>query len=286
MTVGIVDDERGRRIVLSGRWQNDHLGAILASRLDWLTIRGFAGPDLEFLDQLESVGIEQLDILGRSIPDVSGVRFLPTLQRLNVGARYRRRIELTSLRGLTELHLEWGPGAESLVACQMLTSLSLQRPGISGPSFLSDLACLESLRLADSGQVLNVNGVERLPRLRSVRLLDLQGLADITALAHAPALSDLTFEGCVQIRNLTPLAAQASLRRIALVDCGEIESLDPLMKLASLEELLVSGTRINDLGAPDLSTLTGLRKLILRGTGLSPAIADDLEFQVRQRSAT
>lgn len=286
MTIEVISDERGRRARLFGGWLDEDVRALAAAETDWLEVMGFAGRDLEFLSGVAMIGIRQLDILTGSVADVSGIRFLPDLQRLNVAAYYRLPIDLRSHTSLTKLHLEWGPGAETVAACHSLRSLSLQKPTLRDLSILRELSCLEHLRLAGTRTLRSLHGVEPLALLRSIRLLDLRGLTDLAALQVCPNLEDVSLDGCSRIGSIEFIEATRNIRRLVLVDCGQIDSLRVVERLPGLEELIVSGTKPADGLAPNVEAMERLQSLTLRGTGLNPGTARGLEVAVASRSMT
>lgn len=254
MTLTIEHDERGQRAVVHHGWTPRDAETFRRAEVDRLVVMSAA--NLDFLAELPP--LRSLDVLHLPLEDIHGIESQPSLERLSLNAYYGTPVDFSRFRALKELHLDWGPGAETIASVATLVDLSINRFPGTDLEPLGRLHALRRLRVA-SAPITSLDGLEAFTSLEFLRLLDLRRLADIAALRSVAAtLQDLEFTKCPKIDKLDPIKALMHLRRLLLLSCGDIESLAPLSELPLEEFYFYESTNIRD---GDMSVLLRLPRL-------------------------
>jgi len=171
---------------------------------------------------------------------------------------YATPVAFSRFRGLQELHLDWGPDAETIASVGTLVDLSINRFPGTDLEPLGRLHALRRLRVA-TAPLTSLDGLGAFTSLELLRLLDLRRLAGIAALRSvAETLQDLEFSKCPKINNLDPIKPLILVRRLLLLSCGDVESLGPLSELPLEEFYFYESTNIRD---GDVSVLLRLPRL-------------------------
>jgi hypothetical protein len=253
MTLSI--DAIGSVAILKGPWQPTDRDAFVRSGATRLIVH--AAPELEFLRDLPR--LLELEVHHLPLEDVRPIESQSGLRKLSINAYFKKPLDLSQFQELRSLHLDWGPGAESLVNAQQLEDLSINRfPGFDlEPLRGLDRLCV--LRIANARKLTSLRGIGLLGPIRALRLLDLRTLTDLDPIAGvADSLDSLEFSLCRGMGRLDALHVLHRLTRLHVLDCGEIESLRPLLGLPLKTLLFYESTNVRD---GDLSVLLKLPNL-------------------------
>jgi hypothetical protein len=241
--VALSIDARGSIAILRGPWLAEYLPEFERAKPTRLIV--YAAPDLEFLTDLPP--LLGLEVHHLPLADIRPIEMQPSLQTLSINAYFKVGIDFSALSNLVDLHLDWGPGADTIVAARSLEELSVNRfPGTDLTS-LRPLTRLRNLRLAGGRKLATLNGIEAFSALEELRLLDLRALSDIDAVSGvADSLWSLEFDTCRRINRLDALASLRRLTRLLVINCGEIESLEPIAQLPLKVLHFYESTNIRD----------------------------------------
>ena len=163
--------------------------------------------------------LEELDLHGNNMPDLSGLAGLTGLRSLNIcNCCIEDLSALSTLTGLEELNMgDWVDEIE-----------------VYGP--VDDLSCLTGLT-----------------HLKKLELFD-QGIDDLSPLSGLTDLEELDISG-TKVNDLKPLSGLTNLRKLN-ISRTQVEDLTPLSKLLKLSELDMWETQVEDLspldGLPEL----------------------------------
>ena len=178
---------------------------------------------------------------------------------LNLNAYFKTPVDFSLFADLKSLHLDWGPGAESIGALSQLEDLSINRYPGTDLSLFHELARLRRLRIASAGRLTSLRGIEAFNCLEEIRLLDLRVLSDIDPIAGvSETLRSLEFNTCRKIARLDAVRPLRNLSRLHVLNCGDIESLAPVLGLPLKTLLFYESTNIRD---GDLGVLLKLPEL-------------------------
>lgn len=195
--------------------------------------------------------------------------------------------EAAKIKELTISGLQHG-ALTGLEYCKGLTSLTVTDSQVQDLSFLSKLTSLESLTLSGN----KIQDLSALSSLANLDTLDLSGntdLADLSKLFGLPSLKTLNVSGTAvaDVSKVPASVTDLDISDTSVVDLGQLRT-------TNLESLKASGNGISDAtavasmtslasldlsnnpgllisGIPDLTKLTGLNNLNLKGTGISAA---------------
>ena len=195
--------------------------------------------------------------------------------------------EAAKIKELTISGLQHG-ALTGLEYCKGLTSLTVTDSQVQDLSFLSKLTSLESLTLSGN----KIQDLSALSSLANLDTLDLSGntdLADLSKLSGLPSLKTLNVSGTAvaDVSKVPASVTDLDISDTSVVDLGQLRT-------TNLESLKASGNGISDAtavasmtslasldlsnnpgllisGIPDLTKLTGLNNLNLKGTGISAA---------------
>jgi internalin A len=181
------------------------------------------------------------------------------LRDLNLNAYFKTPVDFSVFTELQRLHLDWGPGAESIAAATQLEDLSINRYPGTDLALFRELARLRRLRLASGRRLTSLRGIEAFRRLEELRLLDLRVLSDLDPIVGvSETLRSLEFNTCRKIDRLDALRPLRNLTRLHVLNCGDIESLAPVLGLPLEALLFYESTNIRD---GDLGVLLKLPEL-------------------------
>jgi hypothetical protein len=253
MTLSI--DAIGSVAILRGPWQPSDRDAFVRSGVTRLIVH--AAPDLEFLRNLPP--LSELEVHHLPLEDVRPIESQSGLRKLSINAYFKKPLDLSHFLDLQILHLDWGPGADSLVRVRQLEDLSINRYPGDDLEPLGGLGRLRVLRIANARKLTSLRGLGPLGPISTLRLLDLRALTDLDPIAGvADSLESLEFNLCRRIGRLDALRALLQLTKLHILNCGEIASLRPLLGLPLKTLLFYESTNIRD---GDLSVLLKLPSL-------------------------
>jgi serine/threonine protein kinase/Leucine-rich repeat (LRR) protein len=191
------------------------------------------------------------------VADISPVRALVGLERLNIDANYNavgKLAGLEALRGrpLKNLTIERNPGCSNLEPLRGMPLIELNCPSCT----VRDLSVLTAMPLKHLH--IGDNPITDLNALQGLQLTHLQiwstKVSDLKPLTGMPLIS-LNCSNCMAIQDVTPLKGMP-INYLILRDTG-VQDLTPL-KGMPLTELWVSGRPIKDLGLLQGMPLTAL----------------------------
>jgi hypothetical protein len=257
----IEQDESGRVLVVRGDWTPDAERLIERGRVDGLRLNYALGYRERSLDFLRAWPLRSIEILARTVDDLSPVyRLAGTLKELHVTTSPRARIDLALLPHLSSLSASWEQVHETFLASSSLRNIFLL--GYTEPDLypIAQLRLLESLRLKEIGGLRSLDGVERMPHLTQLHPIGARHLTDIDALAACPTIENLWMEASLRsVGRLDPIQSLVRLRFLEIGDCGGFDSIGPLAGLSQLQSLYAWGT--TNVADGDLSVLTELPEL-------------------------
>ncbi len=210
--------------------------------------------------------IDELDLSGTPLHDLSAVQTLTALQSLDLsGTKVTDLSPLKTLTALRSLHLS-GTKVTDLSALQTLTALrSLHFSGtkVADLSPLKTLTELQSLNLSRT----KVTDLSPLKTLTALQGLNLSGIrfTDLSALQTLTALQSLNLSS-TNVADLSPLKTLTALQSLDL-SFTEFADLSALQTLTALKSLNLKFTRVADVSA--LQTLTALQRLNLSNTNVA-----------------
>ncbi|MBA2717656.1 MAG: hypothetical protein H0U52_00245 [Chloroflexi bacterium] len=249
-------DKAGSTAVLDGPWTAEDSAAFERARPTRLVVG--ASPDLDFLKDLPP--LRDLEVHRLPLRDISPVAWQTELRSLSINAYFKVGVDFSKLPALETLHLDWGPGAETLVAARGLEDLSINRLSGTDLSALRPLTRLRRLRLANSRSITSLDGIGAFRQVEAIRLLDLRSLVDLSAIGEvAKSLRSLEFNTCRRIGRLDAIASLHALTRLLVNNCGNIESLAPVAGIPLRTFLFYEATNIVDGRVDRLLEMADLR---------------------------
>ncbi|CAN1158531.1 Disease resistance protein L6 [Linum perenne] len=145
----------------------------------------------------------------------------------------------SSLYSLEISGLERLPNFANLNNLTILTLTKFQVPVIQG---LGDLIMLETLKISDALNLINLDGLESLSHLKTLKLKDCCVLEKLPiSLANLTKLQKLSIKKCTQLAEVMILERLETLRSLSMTDCTSITKFPDLSALANLRELDISG---------------------------------------------
>lgn len=254
--------DHGVDLVVMGDWSPAAREALMSGYADGLVLNYAKGFREQPIDFVEGLPIRKLDLLARSVSDLSPVYSLATtLEELRVQSDPRAEIELENLPRLKTLAASWRQVRASILFAPQIEDLVL--PSYSEPNLepLSALASLRSLVMKERPKLRSLDGVEAFPWLLRLGVFLAPGLADIGALEllRSPVLQVLQLQSCKKVPDIAPVESCAMLQFFDLSEGGDIPSVGPLTELVNLERLyLYESTKVVD---GDLGPIARLPKL-------------------------
>lgn len=247
---------------MTGPWTPDLSEYLTHHGADELVLNyahGFEAQDLDHLSP--AFDIRSLDVIDRSIHDMSPVARLAGLEELAFQAAPGVGADLRAFPRLTRVASEWSAIASTISSCDSLRDLTTWGFGESDLSCLASSFALQRLTVKNAPWLRCLDGCQTMQVLESLRVLGAPKLVDHWAVGrlNPRTIVELEVEGS-PIATLEPLAALEGLRLLGIADCGDLSSLTPLAGMQELRTLLAWGsTRVLDC---DLAPLFKLPKLV------------------------
>lgn len=262
MTFTLERTPHGIDLVVRGPWSSRAAACLTSGHADGLVLnyaRGFHEPDLSFITGLP---IRRLNLLARSIDDLSPVYSLADgLVSLRVQSDPRALIDLERLPHLRDLAARWSQVRGSIRAAVLVERLFLLAFTERDLTPLTPLQALTSVNMKDYPRVRSLDGVDDLPHLEELGIHLGRYLEDITALERSPSriMAKLLLPACRRISRVDAVASLPALRFFDLSDGATIPTIAPVADLVDLELLhLYGSTTIED---GDLAPIVGLPRL-------------------------
>lgn len=289
-TFELVETPAGTDVVITGPWSAEAAELVTSGRASGLVLnyaRGFQERDLDFLHDLR---IERLDLLARTILDLSPIHSNDaTLTSLSLVAHDRSKLDVGRFPRLQHLSAEWPQVGESIRLATALQDLYLGSYPELDLTALASLASLTRLRMKDRPRLTSLNGLEDLPWLHELGIFGASRLSDISALKRTspPLLQLLELESTQYIPDLDAVANCTALTFLNAGNCGDLPTAAPLQDLHALEALhLYESTRFLDGDLNPIAQLPHLRDFrMMNRRHYTPSVsAIQNKIESRQRS--
>jgi hypothetical protein len=228
----------GPRAVITSAWTDEMEGYLRQHRVVEIELndgKGWKGNDIAFVARLNFLrGFKIIDL---KIKSVEAIMSLSNLESLELIVYCKTKIDFAAFPLLKECSIEWHRGAESLLSCNTLNRLFINR--YDGPDLreLAKLLHLTSLSIVGA-QVRSLAGIEHLEALHELRLANLKKLTSLIGIENLKGLVDLEINTCPSIGSIEPIGSLRLLRKLSLNNDGPIKSFDPLRNLEHLESVL------------------------------------------------
>ena len=279
--------DHGVDLVVTGEWSSTAREALLAGRADGLVLnyaRGFREQPIDFI---EGLPIRKLDLLARSVSDLSPVYSLAsTLEELRVESDPRAQVDLENLPRLRTLAASWPQVRSSILFAPQIEDLVLAPYTEPDLEALSTLTSLTSLVMKECRGLRSLDGAEAFPWLLQLGIFLAPGLEDIGALARSrpPALQVLRLAKCRKVPDVAPVSELPSLRFFDLSEGGEIPSVAPVGGLVNLERLyLYDSTKVADGDLSPIARLPRLKDFRMQNRrGYSPSVKEIQQMIARR----
>lgn len=273
----------GVDLVVTGDWSWAAREAVESGRADGVVLnyaRGFREQPIDFL---RGMPIRKVDLLARSVSDLSPVYSLgSTLEELHVQSDPRAAIDLENLPRLRTLAASWPQVRSSLLFAPQIENLAVPSYSEHDLEPLSVVTSLTSLFMKQRPKLRSLDGMEAFAWLTRLSVFGASGLVDISAVGRArtPGLQVLQLQSCKKVSDIAAVAGCESLHFFDLSEGGEIPTLAPLAGLVGLERLhLYDTTKVTD---GDLSPIAGLPRLkefrMQNRRGYSPSVTEIREI--------
>lgn len=287
MSFVIEPTAEGADLVVTGEWSPAARQAMEDGRADGLVLNYARGFRQQPIDFIENLPIRKLDLLARSVTDLSPVYSLASsLEELRVQSDPRAVIELERLPRLRTLSAAWSQIQGSILFASHMESLSVPSYAERDLSPLAPLSSLTRLVMKERPRLRSLDGIEAFPWLAHLGVHLASGLEDITGLRRvsSPILETLQLRSCKKVLDISPVAACPSLRFFELSEAGEIPTVGALEGLAFLEDLYLYGsTAVGDGDLGPIARLPLLRDFRMKNRrGYSPSVQEIKEAIARR----
>lgn len=248
----------GINLVVTGAWTSAAEATIRDQGVDGLVLNYARGFNERTLDFLVGLPIARLEIMARTLTDLSPLYSLaPTLTHLALTTG-RAPVDLGLLPRVVSLHAEWKQVRESIASLPRLREIWVQSFTEPNLQSLRGNRAIELIVMKNGAALETLDGIEEFTQLAHLAL-PRSGVVDLSPLHDLTLLSRIEFEACRGIDELEVLAALRQLKFVNFSQCGELASVEPLRDLTELETVLMWGsTRVVD---GDLSALAALPRL-------------------------
>jgi internalin A len=263
----IEETPQGQTLVVTGAWSGQAQALVESGDVAGLVLnyaRGFKEPSLDFLEPWPLRG---LDVLDRTITDLTPIaRLGETLEDLAIQAAPHTSIDLGSLPRLRSIAALWETVEATFHGPDDLREVVLIDYHEANLSPIAIQPAITRVVIKGAPILETLDGAEAFARLGVLRVGDARELGDLSALGGTRgSLIELKFETCLGISSLDELATLANLRVLGISDCGRIASLHPIADMSRLETLYAWGsTRIEDGDLTPLLALASLREVRMR----------------------
>lgn len=205
--------------------------------------KGFALEDISFLTDVPNLKGVVLPFAGKY--DLKILGNLPSLSFLTV-AENNQPFDYGTLLELEELRIEWHSNLMLPKSCSKLRSLYVRgyKPKSRRLVELPPYENVNELEI-NQGNLVNLEGIERLPKIANASFFHLRQLQSIIALVDSN-MDRLHIEGCKKISDIERLSSCRELKSFRLIDCGKLKSLAFLAEFGKLEEFRFVNTIVED----------------------------------------
>lgn len=243
-----VDEEMGRA------WQAEKPAHVV------IGLRTGKAPDLEFLPR-HFPDAEDLTIAFGQVENAEAIDRLENLKSLSLSGWVGKGPLLSALPNLSEVHLRWWEGCQSVFTNPGLINLGLyESKWETLPSF-SRLARLEGFSLSNCMKMSDLSTLSSAQSLRRLSLAVLPKVRRIDFLSGLPGLQVLSLHSLKNVEDYTPLGGLQSLQILELQESGAIQGMNAVGDCRKLLYLDFVGSYPKDLELAFLDRLGELRGL-------------------------
>jgi hypothetical protein len=187
--------------------------------------------------------LEKLDITATTDFDFTFLNKLVNLKKLSINAEGSNAINLSSLKKLEYLAIQWRKKITGLADCTILSHLSLTGFKEHDLLKLANLKGVTDLKIK-TGSIESLDGVGSLINLQSLLTGNCKKLQSIKAINHLPKLEEFIFDTCPSVKDYAALTDLPNLQSLSLINCGNVESIKFIKNLASLSKLVLLGSTV------------------------------------------
>jgi hypothetical protein len=200
--------------------------------------------NINFLEKLDF--LEHLDITSLENYNLSVLKYLKNLKSLSLNIPKNISINLTTLKSLNSLTINWRNEISGLEHCKELKEVCLVELEASDLSFLSSLIKIEKITIK-TGTVTSLKGVENLKTIQSLIIQNCKRLNSVVPINGLNNLEYLKFDTCPKITDFSSLNDLPYLKDLEITDCKKITSIKFINSIPSLRKLVLLGnTDIED----------------------------------------
>lgn len=213
-------------------------------------MRIFADLKSEYIESFsflkEYTFLKGLEISSRHENSYDFLNCLNNLEYLNIQNEGTIQIDLSNLKKLKKLVLQWRENIKGLEQLNQLEELSLIDYKEDDLIIIKNLTKLKKLVLKSRLKLTNLKGVENLKELESLTIGDCLRVVDVENIKGLPKLTQIQFLQCKGVKGLDQWEDLPALQSLKFINCKAINSLAFLVKLPSLNNLTILNTKIID----------------------------------------
>lgn len=258
---GRSDSKKRKGIIVSGIWSDSITSYIRENNIRAVYLNsahGWSDVDYGFLAGLNT--IEELHIISAVANNLSSIEKMTSLVELSITASTKDEIDFQKLSALKKCYLYWWAGAESILNCNDVEILYLDRFKIKDLSSLKKINKIKSLTIANSN-IDNIDWLMDFHHLIELELINCKKINCFDSIKNCYLIKKLAISGARTLNNIEFLSMLSELEILVLSDCSEIDSIAVVSNLNNLKAFSFAGnTSIKD---GDLGPLVDLPKLAM-----------------------
>lgn len=262
----VTDDEEGVALRLESNRIDESVEFMKKEKIFGLSINrvvGYLKNDVSCLKKFNF--IKHLNIVSRSIEDITPIHDLHDLETLIVQTECKKEIDFSCFPKLKVARFKWRPRAKSMFDCTTLEEIGIWSFKPKSRDLI-DLQKLQNLKHAEfiSAAIDTLNGVEKLKNLEALELYYMRSLQTIEGVEQLPRLKNVRLGSCKKVESIEPLRLMTQLEWLALENMGDIPSLEPIKTLSKLHTLALYETKITDGNMSHLYQMKQMKKLLYK----------------------
>lgn len=184
--------------------------------------------------------LEGLDVISVDDFDFGFLQYLSKLKSLGIGTEGVNKIDLSNLKELEYLSIDWRKKVSGIENCKNLKILSVYRYTEMDLSQFKGLTNLKKLIIKTSS-ILSIDGINELVNLENITLSNCKKLRSIKALNGLKKVEELEFNSCRKIEDFSTLVNLPNLKTLYLIDCKHIHSIKFINNFPLLNEFGLLG---------------------------------------------
>lgn len=252
----------GKRLIVSqvdeslaSRWDSEKPAHLV------LSLQSQRVKDLDFLAQA-CPDVQDLTVLIGQTQNAEAIDRLENLRSLSFqGGSVRKGPSLSGLTKLSDAHLRWWDGCQSVFSNPSLVSLGLfDSKWEALPSF-SNLVQLQGFSLSNCRGMNDLSALSSAPSLRQLSLAMLPKVTRLDVVQRLQELVVLWISSLRQVEDFSPLGSLAKLRILMMQSLGGVKGMSAVGQCRDLVFLDFVGSHPEDLNLDFLDSLEKLRGL-------------------------